>query len=78
MVASADQRGAESAIGKEVADRDNGGSERHHPEGGRREQVREHEHADERDGLRAGCPDRQEERASRPTVAYGRRAFRRG
>ena len=77
VVGSADQRGAEPPIGKEVTDRDHGGSERHHAE---RRSARAGARARACRRTRppgAGRADRQEHRANRPTIAYRRRAFRR-
>ena len=78
MIGPADERRTQPAIGKEVADCDHGGSERHHSERGRRELVREHDRADERDHLGARRAHRQQHRANRTAIPYRGRAFRLG
>ena len=77
-VGFADQRRAQAAVGKEVSDGDHGGSERDHAEGGRQEQVREHDRADEPDHLGGGRADRQQRRAYRPAFPDRRWAIRLG
>ena len=74
----ADQRRAKATVGKEITHRDHGESERDPAEGGRRKQVRQHQHADERDHLGSGGADRQQDRADCAAFPDPRWAFRLG
>jgi hypothetical protein len=59
----ADQRHSEAPIREEVSDGDHRGSKSDDAESGRREQVRQHDGAGERNHLASGRPHRQQGRA---------------